>query len=93
MASSEENPVAQLQEQFENAQQDVNELSERPDNETLLKLYALYKQATQGDVSGERPGSFDFARRAKYDAWSAVKGTSTEDAMQEYVTLVDSLRA
>lgn len=81
-----------LQERFETAQQQVNRLPQRPDNEILLKLYALYKQSTQGDASGERPGSFDFVRRAKFDAWSAMKGTSPQVAMEEYVALVDSLR-
>ena len=81
-----------LRERFETAQQDVNRLHERPDNDTLLKLYALYKQATQGDVGGERPSSFDFVSCAKFDARSAVKSISAKDAMQQYVALVDSLR-
>jgi acyl-CoA-binding protein len=84
--------MSDLQTRFAQAQQDVNRLSERPQNEILLKLYALYKQATQGDVNGEQPGSFDLVRRAKFDAWSAVKGTTKADAMQKYVNLVDSLR-
>ena len=57
----------------------------------MLKLYALYKQATKGDVAGEPPGGFDFVARAKFDAWSAVKGTSANDAMQQYVDLVASM--
>jgi len=57
----------------------------------MLKLYALYKQATKGNVSGERPGGFDFVARAKYDAWSEVQGTSANDAMQRYVDLVKIL--
>ena len=81
-----------LQSSFEKAQEEVNDLPDRPDNNTLLKLYALFKQATQGDASGERPGSFDFVRRAKFDAWEEIKGTSTEDAMQQYVDLVASLK-
>jgi len=81
-----------LKSRFEEAQQEANDLPDRPDNNTLLKLYALYKQATQGDASGERPGSFDFVRRAKFDAWEGMKGTSTEDAMQQYVDLVKSLK-
>jgi acyl-CoA-binding protein len=81
-----------LQSRFEKAQQEVNDLPDRPDNNTLLKLYAFYKQATQGDASGERPGSFDFVRRAKFDAWEGIKGTSTEDAMQQYVDLVAALK-
>lgn len=62
--------MSALKTRFDQAQADVNDLTERPDNNTLLKLYALYKQATQGDASGERPGSFDFVRRAKFDAWA-----------------------
>jgi acyl-CoA-binding protein len=81
-----------LQAGFAQAQEDANALTERPDNDTMLKLYSLYKQATQGDATGERPGSFDFVRRAKFDAWSAIKGTSSEDAMRQYIDLVASLR-
>ncbi len=79
-------------EEFAQAQKDVNELPTRPDNDTLLKLYAYYKQATEGDASGERPGGFDFVRRAKWDAWSEVKGTSKQDAMKTYVELVKGLK-
>jgi acyl-CoA-binding protein len=84
--------MADLHVRFTQAQQEASTLSERPDNDTLLKLYALYKQATQGDATGERPGGFDFVRRAKFDAWSAIKGTSAESAMQQYIDLVASLR-
>ncbi len=84
--------MSDLRDRFARAQRDVNGLARRPDNETLLKLYALYKQATEGDASGEQPGSFDFVRRAKFDAWSAMKGTSMEQSMQQYVELVESLR-
>src|SRR5215471_8844339 len=80
-----------IEDQFEQAQQNVNGLAARPDNDTMLKLYALYKQATKGNVSGERPGGFDFVARAKYDAWSEVQGTSANDAMQQYVDLVKIL--
>jgi acyl-CoA-binding protein len=59
---------------------------------TLLKIYSLYKQATEGDVEGKRPGFTDMVGRAKYDAWAAVKGTSTDDAMQQYVDLIESLK-
>ncbi len=83
--------MSDLQDRFAQAQQDVNGLVERPDNDTMLKLYALYKQATQGDATGERPSSFDFVRRAKFDAWSAIKGTTAEDSMQRYIDLVASL--
>jgi len=84
--------MSDLQARFAQAQQDANVLAERPDNNTMLKLYALYKQAIQGDAADERPGSFDFVRRAKFDAWSAIKGTAAEEAMQQYIDLVASLR-
>jgi len=84
--------MSDLQARFAQAQKDANALAERPDNDTMLKLYALYKQATHGDVTGERPGSFDFVRRAKFDAWSAIKGSAAQDAMQQYIDLVASLR-
>ncbi len=67
-------------------------LPEKPDNATLLKLYALYKQATEGDVEGKRPGFTDMVGRAKFDAWTAIKGTTTDAAMKEYVALIDSLK-
>jgi len=81
-----------LQDQFKQAQQDVNGLAERPDNFTLLRLYALYKQATVGDAAGEPPSAMDFVRRAKYDAWDEIRGTSTEEAMQQYIDLVATLK-
>ena len=84
--------MSTLRDRFAQAQVDVNGLAERPDNNTMLKLYALYKQATKGDAKGERPGGFDFVARAKFDAWSEIQGTSAEDAMQQYVDLVASLR-
>jgi acyl-CoA-binding protein len=84
--------MSDLQVRFAEAQQDAQGLAERPDNDTMLKLYALYKQATRGDATGDRPGPFDFVARAKFDAWSAVTGTSADDAMQRYVDLVASLR-
>jgi len=84
--------MSALQDRFAQAQEVVNALAERPDNNTMLKLYSLYKQATQGDATGERPGGFDFVRAAKFDAWSEIKGTSAEDAMQQYIDLVASLR-
>jgi acyl-CoA-binding protein len=82
-----------LQAEFETAAQEVQQLSERPDNETLLRLYALYKQATLGDVSGKRPGLTNFVGRAKFDAWAKMKGTSKIEAMQAYVDLVEALKA
>ena len=81
-----------LKAQFNKAADEAQELSERPSNADLLKLYSLYKQATEGDVQGERPGMMDFKGRAKYDAWAAIEGMSAEDAMQEYVDLVESLK-
>lgn len=78
---------------FEQAQADVQTLSKKPGNDVLLKLYALYKQGTEGDVSGDRPGGFDFKGAAKYDAWEAVKGQSQEQAQQAYIDLVASLKA
>jgi diazepam-binding inhibitor (GABA receptor modulating acyl-CoA-binding protein) len=85
--------MSDLRAQFAQAQEDANHLGKRPDNDTLLKLYALYKQAIAGDASGDRPDMFDFVRRAKFDAWAAVKGTSAEDAMQQYIDLVASLKS
>jgi acyl-CoA-binding protein len=82
-----------LKQQFEQAKQDVQDLPERPDNDTLLRLYALYKQGAEGDVSGDKPGFFDFVGTAKYEAWSKLKGTSQDDAMKKYVDLVAKLRA
>ncbi|CUA82289.1 MULTISPECIES: acyl-CoA-binding protein [Gulbenkiania] len=85
--------MSDLQTQFEQAQADVKTLSERPDNQTLLQLYALFKQATDGDVSGERPGMMDFINRAKYDAWEKLKGMSSDEAKQGYVDVVKGLLA
>jgi diazepam-binding inhibitor (GABA receptor modulating acyl-CoA-binding protein) len=84
--------MASLKAQFEQAATDSKSLSEKPDNATMLKIYALYKQASSGDVDGKRPGFTDMVGRAKWDAWSAVKGTSTKDAMQAYVDLIESLK-
>jgi len=81
-----------LQEQFDNAVARSKELTKRPSNEELLQLYALFKQATEGDVSGERPGGFDFKGIAKYDSWAELKGKSKDAAMQEYVQLVERLQ-
>lgn len=85
--------MSDLKALFEQAQKDVTSLAERPDNQTLLQLYAMYKQATDGDVQGERPGMMDFINRAKYDAWDKLKGKTAEEAMQAYVDLVKSLTA
>jgi acyl-CoA-binding protein len=81
-----------LQEQFAQAQAESKNLPERPDNMTLLKIYALYKQGSSGDATGERPGMTDFVNRAKFDAWAALKGTSQEDAMQRYIDLIEELK-
>ena len=81
-----------MTEAFESAVARSKEFTKRPSNEELLQLYALYKQATEGDVSGERPGGFDFKAIAKFDAWEELKGKSTEQAEQEYILLVDSLQ-
>jgi acyl-CoA-binding protein len=85
--------VSDLQTQFEVAVARSKALPERPDNATLLKLYALYKQATDGDVEGRRPGFTDMVGRAKFDAWSGVKGTSSSDAMQQYIALIEAFQA
>ena len=80
-----------MKEQFEQAVERSKELTERPSNEDLLQLYGLYKQATSGNVSGERPGGFDFKGAAKYDAWASLKGTSAELAMEQYINLANRL--
>ena len=82
-----------LKEQFEKAALESKQLAQKPSNETLLQLYSLYKQGTNGDVSGEAPTNpFDFVNKAKYDAWADLKGTSAEAAMQQYVDLVNKLK-
>lgn len=82
-----------LKQQFEKAISDSKSLSEKPSNEMLLQLYSLYKQSTEGDVSGEAPSNpFDFVNKAKYEAWSSLKGKPKEDAMQQYVDLVNKLK-
>ena len=78
---------------FEKAAEAVKALDERPDNDTLLQLYALYKQGSEGDVSGEKPGFFDFVGVAKYEAWEKLQGTSSEDAQSKYIELVRRLGA
>ena len=84
--------MADLKAQFEQAVAESKQLPEKPDNMTLLKIYALYKQATAGDVEGKRPGFTDMVGRAKFDAWDALKGKSSEEAMQEYIDLIGSLK-
>ena len=85
--------MSDLQSRFEQAARDVHSLAERPDNDTLLRLYALYKQGAEGDVSGPKPGFFDFVGTAKYEAWAKLAGTGQEEAMQKYVDLVKKLGA
>jgi len=84
--------MSDLQQRFDDAVAESKKLPQRPDNNTMLKLYALYKQGTIGDAGGERPGLGDLIGRAKYDAWFAIAGTSKEQAMQQYVELVDTLK-
>ena len=84
--------MANLKAAFEKAVAESKSLPEKPDNATLLQIYALYKQATAGDVDGKRPGFSDMVGRAKWDAWNGVKGKSADDAMQEYVDLIESLK-
>lgn len=81
-----------LQSQFEQAFLDITRLGHRPDNDTLLRIYALYKQGAEGDVGGPKPGFFDFVGTAKFEAWSKLAGMPREQAMREYVALVRSLQ-
>jgi diazepam-binding inhibitor (GABA receptor modulator, acyl-CoA-binding protein) len=83
--------MSDLKATFEAAVANSKNLSERPDNATLLKLYALYKQGTAGDNAEKKPGFGDMVGRAKWDAWNSLKGTSQDDAMQQYVDLIRSL--
>ena len=80
-----------LQAQFETAVAESKNLTERPDNATLLKIYALYKQASAGDNTDKKPGFSDMVGRAKWDAWNEFKGISSQDAMQQYVDLIESV--
>lgn len=84
--------MSDLRKKFEKAVSDVKTLGEDPDNATKLQLYALFKQASNGDAAGKRPGFTDMVGRAKFDAWAALKGTAPEDAMRQYVALIDSLK-
>lgn len=83
--------MSDLNATFEAAVANSKNLSERPDNATLLKIYALYKQATEGDVEGKKPGFGDMVGRAKWDAWNGFKGTDKEGAMQQYIDLIKEL--
>ena len=85
--------MADLKTAFDQASKDIQTLSERPDNDTLLRLYGLFKQGSEGDVKGDKPGFFDFVGTAKYEAWAKLKGTAPEDAQKKYVDLVKKLLA
>jgi acyl-CoA-binding protein len=90
---AEETTMSDVNTQFAQAQQDVQQLPERPGNLTLLRLYALFKQASEGDVHGDKPGFTDIVGKYKYEAWAALQGTAQETAMQQYVELVESLKS
>ena len=83
--------MSDLKARFETAVANSKKLAERPDNATLLKIYGLYKQATAGDNTEKKPGFSDMVGRAKWDAWNGFKGASSDDAMQQYIDLIDSL--
>lgn len=85
--------MSNLDPAFQQAFEDVQTLTERPDNETMLKLYSLYKQGTEGDVQGEKPGFFDFVGVAKYEAWEKLQGMPADEAKQGYIDLVKQLKA
>lgn len=84
--------MSDLKARFEKAVAESKSLPARPDNSTLLKIYALYKQSTDGDNTGKRPGFTDLVGRAKFDAWKGMEGTSNEQAMQSYIDLIESLK-
>ena len=84
--------MSELNAQFEKAVAESKTLPEKPDNMTLLQIYALYKQATVGEVDGKRPGFTDMVARAKWDAWNELKGKSGDEAKQEYIDLIESLK-
>lgn len=84
--------MSDLKKKFDAAAKAVQKLAQRPSNEQLLELYALFKQATDGDVTGSRPGMFDLKGRAKFDAWAGKKGTAADSAMKAYVALVTKLQ-
>jgi acyl-CoA-binding protein len=84
--------MSELKTRFEQAVADSKQLPERPDNMTMLKIYALYKQSTVGDVEGSRPGFTDMVGRAKWDAWNELKGKPSDEAMEAYIELIESLK-
>jgi acyl-CoA-binding protein len=83
--------MSELKARFDQAARDVQELDARPDNATLLQLYALYKQATVGDANGKRPGMLDLVGRAKYDAWERLNGKTADQAMEQYIAVVQKM--
>ena len=82
-----------LDSKFEKAAEEAQSLTKRPDNEALLKLYSLYKQGSEGEVSGKRPGVLNVLARAKFDAWAGLKGTPKEDAKAQYISFVNDLKS
>ena len=84
--------MSDLNERFEQAALDAKDLPERPDNDVLLDLYALYKQGSQGDVTGDKPGFFDFVAVAKYEACEKLEGMGSDDAKQKYIDLIERLK-
>lgn len=84
--------MSDLQARFEETVKNSTSLGERPDNATLLKIYALYKQATQGDNEGKKPSFTDMVARAKWDAWAKLEGTTADEAKQQYIDLIESLK-
>jgi diazepam-binding inhibitor (GABA receptor modulator, acyl-CoA-binding protein) len=91
-SSKKDAAMSDLKAKFDQAVLDSKQLSEKPDNNTLLKIYSLFKQASAGDVQGDRPGMMDFVARAKFDAWAGLKGQSSDTAMQSYIDLIESLK-
>lgn len=83
--------MSDLDQRFKQAAQDVQQLADEPDNNVKLRLYALYKQATEGDIRGEKPGFFDFVGTAKYEAWEKLKGMDADEARRQYIAQVERL--
>ena len=84
--------MSDLKARFDQAVAESKQLPEKPDNQTLLTIYGLYKQATEGEPTGKRPGFTDMVGRMKFDAWAAIKDKSSDEAMQEYIDLIESLK-
>ena len=84
--------MSDLKARFEKAVAESKQLPEKPDNQTLLAIYGLYKQASEGEPTGKRPGFTDMVGRMKFDAWAAIKDKSSDEAMQEYIDLIESLK-